>query len=237
VPVLRSSDEILEAQRRARALRLCQVPDERKAWDNLVAVEIIQALSCRAEDPIADLGCRSGIILTWLHQLGYRRLYGCDLRRPLPPLRSAVARGKLRTAASGVQMYARNRSRMCIAPVEQTPFPGGAFVAVTAMSVIEHGVDTSRFFAEAARLLRPGGTLVASTDYWPPGVATRGLRRFPHAHGDDRVYTRDDIEVLVNEARANRLEPRETFDLQAAEPIIDADGLRYTFLVLSFVRE
>jgi SAM-dependent methyltransferase len=237
VPVLRSQEEILAAQRRAHSLRLCEVPDERKSWDNIYAVEAIRTMGHGANDPIADLGCRSGITLTWLDQLGYRQLYGCDLRGPFPPVRSAIARRKPRTAACGIRMYARNRQRMCVAPVEETPFPDGRFAAVTAMSVIEHGVDTTRFFAEAARLLRPGGLLILSTDYWPCKVATQGLRCFPKARGVDRVYTRRDIEELVAEARRSHLQPREEFDLEAGEPVIESDGLRYTFLALSFLRE
>jgi SAM-dependent methyltransferase len=237
VPLLRSTHEISAAQRHARALGLCEVPDERKTWDNLFAIETIRAMGLGTDEPIADLGCRSGIVLTWLDQLGYRQLYGCDLRRPFPPLRSAIVQGKLRTAADGLRMYGRNRTRMCIAPAEQTPFAGGVFAAVTAMSVIEHGVETSRFFAEAARLLRPSGILVISTDYWPQAVATHGLRRFPHTRGADRVYTTDDVEVLMAEASERQLQPRETPDLEAGEPVIESDGLRYTFLALSFVRE
>src|SRR5207253_2093385 len=46
-----------------------------------------------------------------------------------------------------------------------TDYPAGRFDAVTCMSVIEHGVPLGPFLAESARILKPGGLLVISTDY------------------------------------------------------------------------
>ena len=236
MPVLRSSDEILDSVRAAERRGLCAVPDRRKAWDNVWALETIETARVARDAPVADLGCRSGILLTWLHQLGYRRLYGCDLQRPLPPLRSALVRRHAATAFHGAAMYVRNRRRMRVAPVERTGFPSGAFGTVASMSVVEHGVDTPRFFAEAARLLRAGGVLVVSTDYWPEEVETRDLRRFAGLHGRDRVFARPDVERLVEEAAAAGLELEGDLDLDVETPVIEEEGLRYTFLALAWRR-
>jgi 2-polyprenyl-3-methyl-5-hydroxy-6-metoxy-1,4-benzoquinol methylase len=236
VKVLRTSAELRDARERAHALGLCSVPDESKAWDNLFAVDAVREAGVGQEEPIADLGCRSGILLTWLDQLGYRCLYGCDLRLPLPPLRSALATANMGTALRGARAYLRHRSRLAVAPVEDTGFPGRAFAVVTAMSVIEHGVDTGRFLAEAARLLRPGGALIVSTDYWPHGIDTRGLKRFAQTQRGDRVFSTDDIQNFLREAEAYDLRLLGEPDLAAEIPLIESDGLRYTFIVFQLTR-
>ena len=41
------------------------------------------------------------------------------------------------------------------------------------MSVIEHGVPLKPYFEEMYRLLKPGGILITSTDYYPEPIDTR----------------------------------------------------------------
>jgi SAM-dependent methyltransferase len=45
-------------------------------------------------------------------------------------------------------------------PVEELSHADGSFDSVRAVHVLEHAADPSRVMAEAARVLRPGGTLV-----------------------------------------------------------------------------
>jgi 2-polyprenyl-3-methyl-5-hydroxy-6-metoxy-1,4-benzoquinol methylase len=122
------------------------------------------------------------------------------------------------------------------APVERTGFPSGKFAAATCMSVVEHGVDTTAFFAEVARILRPGGVLVLSTDYWPEKIDVGSLRRFSAAHADDRVFDRAELEALCHEASRAGLQLDGDPDLTAHEAPIESDGFRDTFAVLVFHR-
>jgi len=223
--VLRSERELADAQREYKSRGLCRPTDSRKAWDNLIALQALTRTS--PNESIADLGCRSGILLTWLHQIGYRNLWGCDLRRPLPAFRQAVAHAYASTFFNGLEMYARNRSRMRRSPAEETGFPTGAFAAVTAMSVIEHRVRTADFFTEASRLLQPGGILFLSTDYWSSPIRV--------ASGDS-VFGPDDILRLVAEAANAGLVPVEEPALDVGSPVIAEHGLRYAFLTLAFER-
>lgn len=225
-------DEIDAAARRAEELRLCPATDSRKSWDNVAAADAICAEVGRTE-PVVDLGCRSGILLTWLHQLGYRQLWGCDLRAPYPPLLAALRSRRWSTLAAGLSMYVSQRRTMRRRPVEQTGFPTGHFAAATSLSVIEHGVDVERFLAEAARLLRSDGLLVVSTDYWPEPLETRGMQRFDVA-GPDRIFDRRAITELLAAARAQGLKPYCDAPPGASEPVIEDSGLRYTFLLLGF---
>ena len=215
--VLRSRDELVAAAEEARRRRLPPTTDFRKHWDNLLALDALEGTN----GPVADLGCRSGQLLMWLHHLGRRDLYGCDIRRPWPPVKKALQQGQLETAAAGTRMYLANRGNMRQARAEDTGFPTGAFGAVASMSVIEHHVDTPRFFAEAARLLRPDGVLVVSTDFWPSGG------------GNDTgvIFSTEGVERLLGEAEsAGFAAPARPLDLDPGERVIKD----YTFLFLAF---
>lgn len=215
--VLRTHSNLVEAAEEARRRGLPPATDYRKHWDNLLAVDALEGTT----GPVADLGCRSGQILMWLYHLGRRELYGCDLRRPWPPAKKALQQGQLRTAAAALRMYLANGRNMRRARAEWTGFPTGAFGAVTSMSVIEHHVDTPRFFAEAMRLLRPGGRLVVSTDFWPEGGETES----------GVIFSTADVERLLAEAESVGFEaPARPLDLDDPERVIQD----YTFLFLVF---
>jgi 2-polyprenyl-3-methyl-5-hydroxy-6-metoxy-1,4-benzoquinol methylase len=174
---------------------------------------------------IVDVGCRSGILLTWLHQRGYRTLWGCDLKTPIPAFKRAIAYGKVSTVIHGVDMYARNRYRMRRARAEATGFPESYFSAVTAMSVIEHRVLTILFFREAARLLHANGLLFLSTDYWSAPMTTAA---------GDHVFGPADVRRLTTEAAHAGFRLLDEPDLEVGAPVILEGGLRYTFLTLAF---
>jgi|SoimicmetaTmtHMA_FD_contig_31_22801916_length_1160_multi_3_in_0_out_0_2 SAM-dependent methyltransferase len=215
--VLRNRSAVDEAAEEARRRNLPPATDYLKHWDNLLAVDAL----AETTGPVADLGCRSGQLLMWLYHLGRRELYGCDLRRPWPPAKKALQQGQLRTAAAALRMYLANGRNMRRARAESTGFPTGAFGAVASMSVIEHHVDTPQFFAEAARLLRPGGRLVVSTDFWPDGGETES----------GVIFSTADIERLLAEAESAGFEaPERPLDLDDPERVIRG----YTFLFLEF---
>jgi len=101
--------------------------------------------------------------------------------------------------------------------------------------VIEHGVPMPEFFAEAARLLRPGGVLVISTDYAAEPPDTTGHL----AYGAPvHVFAPAEIEALI------KLADDAGFDLDGSfvpdhrqRPVhwkrLD---LRFTFVRLTFTR-
>jgi SAM-dependent methyltransferase len=221
--VLQSTEEMNSAVSLARDAGLPPATDDRKYWDNLLGYEFLKE---RNVERVADIGCRSGIMLTWLYAGGVRNLSGCDLKRPYPPIKSALTQGKLATAAMGARMYAANRRNMKVASAESTGFPSGAFDAVTSMSVIEHSVNTKDFFAEAYRLLKPQGALFISTDYWPDGGRS----------GRDIVFSDVDIARLLEEAEQMGLQLLERPSLAVQEAPIHESGLSYTFLTLAFER-
>lgn len=56
-----------------------------------------------------------------------------------------------------------------------TPFEDESFDTVVSLSTIEHEVDLDKFAKECSRLLRKGGKLIVSFDYWPDRIITDGL--------------------------------------------------------------
>ena len=64
------------------------------------------------------------------------------------------------------------------ADITAMPYNDGAFDFIACLSVIEHGVDVPKFLSEAARVLKPGGHLFISTDYWQDPIDCGGRMAF-----------------------------------------------------------
>ncbi len=84
-----------------------------------------------------------------------------------------------------------------------TPYADSSFDAITCLSVIEHGVPLSDYFREMFRLLKPGGLLITSTDYWPTPIDTRGQI----AHGSPiKIFSRAEVEAALEIAKSSGLQ-------------------------------
>ena len=59
------------------------------------------------------------------------------------------------------------------------------------LSVVEHGVDLEAYFREMSRVLRPGGLLLSSTDYWETKIETVGKEAYG---GPVHIFCREEIE-------------------------------------------
>ncbi|MCA9880215.1 MAG: class I SAM-dependent methyltransferase, partial [Thermomicrobiales bacterium] len=103
-------------------------------------------------------------------------------------------------AMSGVEPSVEMRRRaeravdwaeLAASSAERLPFPAGTFDLVYSTDVIHHVVDRAAFFAEAARVLAPGGKIATATDsrddiqrrrplsnYFPETIAVEE-RRYP----------------------------------------------------------
>jgi SAM-dependent methyltransferase len=180
---------------------------DRKNWDTLAAVSaILQTTGPEARVLDAGAALKSKI-LPWLSAYGYRALFGVDLS-----FRSALRVGNI--------MYEQG-------DLTRTRFADGYFDAVTCISVIEHGVDIQRYFQEMRRILKPGGLLITSTDYWPETVDTTGLMA---GNAPWRIFDRQGIRQVVNIARSRGFILEGDVDLDAKEQAVAWNNRHYTFI-------
>lgn len=201
---------------RRRVLRHPDPARVAKTWD---VHRTLAALTARLErsESVLDMGCFACDILPGLRRLDFQSLYGIDLN---PSVR---------------QMPYADAIHYTTGDLLATPWPDGQFAAVTAISVIEHGVPDEGLCREVSRLLRPGGVFIFTTDYWPQKIVTTE-RMFDL---DWRIFDTAEIEALVDVAEAHDLHP--TMDPRPAirdvgTPAIHFAGKDYTFLYGTFIR-
>jgi SAM-dependent methyltransferase len=196
--------------RRFRLLRGIAVGDVQKSWDVLFALDFLAEHVAKGE-PVADIGCYASEVLVSLHKMGYTNLTGIDLNPQLAtmPFGEAI------------------RYQVC--DFMSTPFEDSCFKAITSISVIEHGFDPKRLLAEMSRLLMPGGYFVASFDYWPDKIDTRGTKFFGM---DWLIFSRDDVRAFVDLAATFGLHPTGALRFDGKDKTIQCAGKAYTFACL-----
>jgi SAM-dependent methyltransferase len=213
---LRSHTEVNAAIAAIREAGLVPHQDAPKNWDGLVALgTILDRVPRRAA--VLEMGAaRYSPLLPWLYQYGYRSLVGIDLVYSRPSRRGPI--------------------RYMPMDLTATSFDDRSFAAIACLSVIEHGVEVEAYLREAARLLRPGGVLVTSTDYWPTGTVVPRARAYGHPV---HVFDRPDIERFLAAASRRGFRPVVPVDLEAAERVVrwDRIGIDYTFLVVVLARQ
>ena len=194
---LRTREQVERSTTEARRLRLPPCHDREKTWDTLAALREV-LLHTKPTGRVLDAGAEMySRMLPWLYLYGYRELVGNNL-----VFQETVRRGPL--------VYQPG-------DLTRSGFAASSFDAVTCLSVIEHGVDLEAYFAEMARILKPGGVLVTSTDYFETPTDTRGLS----AYGVPiRVFTRTDLEGAFRVAERCGLQPKSPVDFSCGERIV-----------------
>lgn len=168
-----------------------------QAGDALARV-VAEAAGVGEGDVVLDCGSGFGDQdLYWLRTLRPRRIVALDLS----PLHARVARRRMTDAgAAGVVVP-------LVGSATALPFPSGAFDRALAVECAFHFRDRGAFLAEAARVLRPGGTL-ALADIVPLEGRPRGPRerlidrlhrRLWHVP-DENVYPRDELAARIAHA-------------------------------------
>lgn len=194
-----------------------------KNFDHFMLREVLAGLD--KEIPIVDLGCGHAYTLAFLHALRFSRLVGVDL----------TIDGWAR--ARRVRLMLRERSwrapyRLIRGDLARTPLLSGSQDVVLSISTIEHGVEVEAFLAEAARLLRPGGLLFLTTDYWEDKISTTGSEAFGMPW---QIFSREQIVALVDSASRLGLKPVANGNVP---PCLDKtvfwQGHDYTFVAILF---
>lgn len=213
--VLRTDAEWERAVAECRRLRLPLHHDRPKNWDALGAVATVLD-RCGTDARVLDAGsARYSSVLPWLRLYGLTDLVGNNLEFGDDVRRDGVL--------------------FRYGDITATDFPDGRFDAVTCMSVVEHGVPLEPFLAESARILRPGGVLVVSTDYDQDPPDTTGMTMYgTPVH----IFSPGEIGELVVTAGRHGLDLLGDLALVHAERPVHwkRTGLDYTFIRLAFVR-
>jgi SAM-dependent methyltransferase len=185
---LQTKAEQQAATELVRLLGLESHHDPQKNWDSLKAIAYVLSLG-DFESPVLDAGSGGRCVAArWLRHLGYKRLYACDLK--------AVDVKALK--AAGI-IYAQS-------DVTATPYADNFLQAVLCISVIEHNIPLQAFLAEMSRILRPGGLLLISTDYWSESVDCTGIFPYGEEAGEMKVFQPREIEQFVASAKQVGLE-------------------------------
>jgi len=197
--------ELYEARAEQQYAAVVPLPDPRadRKFARICAL-VRGQLPCEA---FLDAGCGDGRYLAALEVELPARLAGVDIsERILETARERVPRADLRQAN-----------------LESLPFEDDEFDLVLSSQVIEHVVDRTAALRELARVLRPGGALVLSTDNkWnvvtrvlnAPRTAAAALLRLRGSRGliesPATPYTGKSLRALV-ESAGLRIEHSETF--------------------------
>jgi SAM-dependent methyltransferase len=212
-------EAILNLQR--EGLPLHESPQ--KNFDHFI---LRKALATVGKDAaIVDLGCGGAQTLRFLHALRFRNISGIDL---------AV---EWRARGRQIKLMLRERTwrppfRLRRGDLTGTLLPSASCDMAISISTIEHGVDIERFFAEAARILRTGGLLLVTTDYWENKIDTAGVRAFGLPW---QIFSRDEIAALMKSAGHAGLTPVESGGVPACtdRPVLWQDR-HYTFIAMLF---
>lgn len=146
-------------------------PQDGAWWQRFEA--LVEVLAVRG-GRVLDIGCGTGTLAAALAERALARVWGVDPSAEM----LAVARARVPRAVGLRQGRA-----------EELPFRDGWFDAVV-LSLVVHLLDRRRAFAEAARVLAPGGRIGIATfapehfdsywlNPWFPGIAQVDRRRFP----------------------------------------------------------
>jgi SAM-dependent methyltransferase len=183
-----------------------------KSWDSLLALyDTIQ--STDPSERVLDAGGEKySTYLPGLRRLGYQDLTAINIVIKEPEVRDDV--------------------KYQYGDITKTDFPAEHFGFVACLSVLEHGVDWRAFLSEAARILRPGGGLFISVDYWDGPIDTQGKV----AYGVPiHIFDAEEITSLIAYGAQLGFKCKPV-NFRAKNKLITWHGLQYTFFALSLTK-
>jgi SAM-dependent methyltransferase len=208
--VLQNETQLTASLAQLRTLGLPAAADAPKNWAGLAALDLILSNTSRQARIFDAGGERYSMLLPWLWLYGYRHLIAGN---PKFTRRSTL----------GPIVYEHD-------DITHSHYASGYFDAITCLSVIEQDIDLWLYFEEMARLLKPGGLLITSTDYWETPLDSAGITGAPL-----HIYTRREIEHALKLAARFGFEPLGAPDLGVSERAVHRrrHDLHYTCVLFS----
>lgn len=161
--VLSSWDEVGGSVNGLKKAGLPLHNDPAKCWDFFNIREMLLRNRIVPNANIVDFGCGGSVYgsvtLEFLRSMGFSNLIGIDLYIPLYARLGAMLRG-------WGKFHTLSPYRMISGDMTSTKFSSQSVDVAISLSVVEHGVDLDKFFAELSRVVKDGGVLYLSTDYW-----------------------------------------------------------------------
>jgi SAM-dependent methyltransferase len=233
---------VTEAERNLQKLQLFRHHSQIKSWDTYKMIKMIS--SANRESFVLDVGCYESPILPMLKRLGFTNLYGCDLVLKsssdcnLDFTNNNISSFKYPEDYEPIaKMYSDKSYQLSIRNLEDTKYSDQMFDYVTSLSVIEHGVNIEKYFREMSRIIKSNGYLLTSTDYWPDKLVNN--KNVLSKETPDNIFSRDEIEKLVEIADKNGLKLIEPIDFEYKDKVVrwNSIGLDFTFIFFAMRKE
>lgn len=173
IKMLRNKTEIGLSSENILKLGVMSHHDEQKNWDLSLSLEQVQKLSNRSK--ILDAGSGSKAVFANAAQsLGAFKIYACD-----------------------IQDYPGKNINFTNQDMSATNYKSNFFDLVACHSVIEHGVSIEKFFIEMFRIIKKGGCLIISTDFWP--VYEDHSSKYPYGENNApmKLFNNESIQDLL----------------------------------------
>lgn len=177
---------------------------------------------------ILDVGCAGCPILEGLYKRGFRTLHGID---------RMYGRGERLSRTAFASLHRRKFSEVIFPNLRlfRGDFMNSGMGAathdlITSLSVLEHVPRVGEFFDEMARLLKPSGYLLVSTDYWPDQIESPG-----QAYGAPiKIFSESSVGEMLQLAADSGFDLLGDPDLRGGERVVTWENLDFTFLFLAF---
>ena len=233
--VLKSWNDVNNAVKNLDSLNLPPHPHTIKSWDTWKIINFINQ-NGRKDANVLDVGCNGSPILPLLHLLGFKNLYGCDVdlkirkRRLLRRLKNKVTKDDPDGLINKMLENQENLYNLSVQNLEETKYDIDMFDFISSLSVMEHGVDINLYFSEMIRILKPGGYLFTSTDYWPDKIDTSS--NVYNRPNKDTIFSKNEIEKIIGIANNSGFELYEPIDFSYHDKVMKwkKTGKEYTFI-------
>jgi ubiquinone/menaquinone biosynthesis C-methylase UbiE len=117
-------------------------------------VKILEMCEVSDGGSVLDVGCGNGNLINALNQKGKIQACGMDI--------SPNMIDECRKRYGDIEFMVSNG--------EDIPFDSASFDVLTICCVLHHLNNPQRFFVEAQRVLKPGGTLIVGDPWFPFGI-------------------------------------------------------------------